>query len=386
MKPSLTGNIPSLTPLRGIAALLVAVFHFQSYLLRFVTKDESMFIDKCYLMVDLFFIMSGFLIMHVYKEQFAEKITLKAFKKFVLARFARIYPLHFITLILLVGLFYFESLKPKGLYDPGAIVSHIFLLHSFPLNREVTWNIPSWSISAEWWSYMLFPVLCLFLAKRKVQAIAIIFLGIVATYYAVLYVVPRHDIYDPAADKLHDLNVNYDYGFLRSIAGFMTGMLLYLLYGVDRVRSFFNSDILCGVCMLLIIFALHKAIPDIFLVPGFALLILTLTCNKGKITTGLNNKTLHFLGDISYSIYLIHFLFIIFIEMVAYKFGYRYHSELIFPFFKGAALCILYLLLLIVLSAVSYHIIEKPCRNYINRKWQANNFELQKVQGSLKDA
>lgn len=363
MKPTTT-NISSLTPLRGIAALGVAVFHFQVYLLRFVTKDQSMLIDKGYLMVDLFFIMSGFLIMHVYKEDFVQQITLKKFKKFILARFARIYPLHFFTLLLLIGLFLIKSIKPGGIYDPRAILSHVFLLHSFPLNSELTWNVPSWSIGAEWWAYILFPVLCLLLYRYTRLGVIFVILCIVASYILLLFYVPGHRIYN--ADSL---DITFDYGFLRGIAGFMTGMLLYLVYGFNWIKRIFNSDLICGAYILLVLFALHKGIPDIYFVPGFSILILLLTINTGKISLAFNNRAFTFLGEISYSVYMIHFLLIIFIQMMLYTLGYRSHSESIMPFLKGFSFCLLYLLILGVLSSISYHILEKPCRKYINQKW-----------------
>ncbi|MGC4102568.1 acyltransferase family protein [Ferruginibacter sp.] len=369
MKPRVS-NISSLTPLRGIAALGVAVFHFQIYFVRFLQKDQSMLIDKLYLMVDLFFIMSGFLIMHVYKDDFAERISKISFRKFIVARFARVYPLHFITLVMLVLLFYVESLRPRGFYEPDAIASHIFLLQSFPLNKELTWNVPSWSISAEWWSYMLFPLICLFLSRKKKLAIPLMLLVIVAAYTAILFYIPRTDVTPEEAKTMRpNLDVNFDYGFLRSIAGFMSGMLLYLLYSYDAVKKFFSSDIFCAVFILLLLAAMHFGVDDIYFIPGFAVLILLLTSNTGKITTVFNNRVLNFLGDISYSVYLVHFLLIIFIEMVMYKFGYRFHGEIDLSFFKGAAYCAGYVLLLIGISTLSYRIIEKPCRKYFNKKW-----------------
>src|SRR5579872_5949172 len=96
--------ISNLTPLRGIAALLVAVFHFEMAIARFVPAQHTMFFEKCYLMVDLFFIMSGFIIFHVYKEYFQSAIRKAALKKFFVARFARIYPLHIFSLALLITL------------------------------------------------------------------------------------------------------------------------------------------------------------------------------------------------------------------------------------------------------------------------------------------
>src|ERR1017187_3429792 len=96
--------LSNLTPLRGIAALLVAVFHFEMAIARFVPAQQTMFFEKCYLMVDLFFVMSGFLILHVYGDSFMLSITKANLRKFIVARFARIYPLHCFSLMLLVVL------------------------------------------------------------------------------------------------------------------------------------------------------------------------------------------------------------------------------------------------------------------------------------------
>ena len=57
--------LSNLTPLRGIAALLVAVFHFEMVAARFVPATTTLFLEKSYIMVDLFFIMSGFIMLHV---------------------------------------------------------------------------------------------------------------------------------------------------------------------------------------------------------------------------------------------------------------------------------------------------------------------------------
>lgn len=361
-------NIVSLTPLRGIAASLVAVFHFQIYFLRFVQPGQSMFIDKCYLMVDLFFIMSGFLIMHVYKEQFSERISVAAFKKFLTARFARIYPLHFITLLLLVVLFYIKLRDEAGLYNPAAITTHIFLLHSFRLHDDLTWNIPSWSISAEWWSYVFFPVLCLFLSRFKKTGVAIIALLSVTAYLLILFVLPRTGAL-PGAGWKNTLDVTYDYGFVRSIGGFMLGMLLYMAYAKEAVRKLFSSDILAVIFVLLLLTAMHKGLPDILFIPGFAILILVLTSNTGYISKWFNNKPLTYLGDISYSVYLIHFLLITLLHLEAYSLREVIHLKSSTTFFYGLGICTLYFAVLVGLSALSYNIIEKPLRKWINQKW-----------------
>src|SRR5580692_1684989 len=96
-----TSYISNLTPLRGIAALLVAVFHFEMAICRFVPAATTMFFEKSYLMVDLFFVMSGFIMLHVYGSSFSytsgdgfrQALRRASLRKFFVARFARTYPL-----------------------------------------------------------------------------------------------------------------------------------------------------------------------------------------------------------------------------------------------------------------------------------------------------
>src|SRR5579871_3338787 len=100
--PSKAQYLSNLTPLRGIAALLVAIFHFEMAIARFVPASTTMFFEKSYLMVDFFFVMSGFIILHVYGGDFKYTVAKGSLKKFFVARFARIYPLHFFSLALLI--------------------------------------------------------------------------------------------------------------------------------------------------------------------------------------------------------------------------------------------------------------------------------------------
>ena len=76
-------NIPNLTPLRGFAAMAVVLFHFNEILVLFVTQELTMLLRKCYLMVDLFFIMSGFIMLHVYGASFTNSIQQHTFWTFI---------------------------------------------------------------------------------------------------------------------------------------------------------------------------------------------------------------------------------------------------------------------------------------------------------------
>jgi hypothetical protein len=90
--------LAALTPLRGIAALLVVVFHAGIFIGPLVDPAASGLIGHGWLWVDFFFVLSGFILTHVYGGYFQEKVTWSSYKKYLLARFARVYPLHLVTL------------------------------------------------------------------------------------------------------------------------------------------------------------------------------------------------------------------------------------------------------------------------------------------------
>ncbi|HLY71987.1 MAG TPA: acyltransferase, partial [Puia sp.] len=305
--PHKTEYISNLTPLRGIAALLVAVFHFEMAIGRFVPASTTLIFEKSYLMVDLFFVMSGFIMLHAYGDNFKQAITKNALREFLVARFARIYPLHFFSLMLLVGLVIIFS--PAGTYPnniefPAAIPTNIFLLQSFYIHKIFTWNIPSWSISAEWTAYLLFPLLALFLAKKRKLSVVVLIVFIFAAYLSIMYLLPRKNPMYPSIPVPHNVNTTYDYGFLRGIAGFITGMLIYLLYQAQNMRNIFRKDIFALLSILLLITALHFGISDGFVIVLFAAIVFCFACNNGYVHNVCNNVVMQYLGLISYSIYL----------------------------------------------------------------------------------
>jgi peptidoglycan/LPS O-acetylase OafA/YrhL len=366
--------LSNLTPLRGIAALLVAVFHFEMAIARFVPASITMFFEKSYLMVDLFFVMSGFIIYHVYRESFGNAIRKMDLRKFMVARFARIYPLHLFTLLLLVILVLWvlpPATQSPAIEDPGAILTNLFLLQSYGIHKIYTWNIPSWSISSEWAAYLLFPVLALFIGKNKRIGPVLLSLFVLAAYLSIMYLLPRKNPFNPAIPVPHNINTTYDYGFLRGIAGFITGMLIYLFYRLDRVKKIFQKDGPAILILGLMIIALHFAVNDLVLVFLFAALVLGFACNQGGLHRVCNNRVLQYLGNISYSIYLMQ----IFLQ-VPFAHGLRLPAVTGFgrgkqniDFSSGLLYCILYLLLLVGISSITYYFIERPCRRFINQAW-----------------
>jgi len=362
--------LSNLTPLRGLAAIWVIVFHFQALVVQFILPQQTQLLEKGYLMVDLFFIMSGFIICHVYQESFRTGITPSHFKRFIVARFARIYPLHFITLAFCVIII--AAVKGwNPIDDPKAIPTNLLLIHSFGIHKIFTWNIPSWSLSAEWWSYMVFPLSIVFIHKRKRLAMMILGFLVLTAYLAIMFWIPRHDPFDPAAIVPHNLDVTYDYGFLRGLAGFSAGMILYKLYEEGLWNKLFQKDLTAFLLIITLLLCFHFGVNDGFCIILFIAIVYSFTLNKGRLHILCNNKILQYLGNISYSIYLSSvFLFIWFFFGVIKLPGVKYlqHSATT-NFWTGLGYCLVFLILHIGVSSVTYYKIEKPCRKYINAKW-----------------
>lgn len=366
--------LSSLTALRGIAALLVAVFHFEMAAARFVPADQTMFFEKCYLMVDLFFIMSGFIMLHVYSDQFQDKIQASTLKNFLVARFARIYPLHLFSLLLLVVIVRWLTdwgNPPILLEQPSDILPNILLLHSFGFTKIYSWNIPSWSISAEWAAYLLFPIIAICINKKKAVSILLFAVLVLAAYYSIMYVLPRKNPINPAIPVPHNLNTTFDYGYIRGIAGFTTGILIYLAYELQAIRKAFSSDLISVFIILGIIVSMHFSLNDGITVSLFAVLVLSFTANSGRIAKICSGKILQFLGNISYSIYLMQ----IFLQepfshgiYLPGTIGIGRGKQNI-DFSSGMLYCIIYLILLVLISYVTYQWVERPSRKFINRIW-----------------
>ncbi|MBW9064771.1 acyltransferase [Rhizobium herbae] len=149
----------ALESLRGFAAIAVALHHFRYGSL----LSENTFIRHSYLMVDFFFVLSGFVIALSYANRLASPADLASFQR---RRFWRLYPLHLFTLLAFLGIeclkYIFEQKTGIASNSPAFVVSDssAFLANVFLLQGVVLahpgFNIPSWSISVEFWTYLIF--------------------------------------------------------------------------------------------------------------------------------------------------------------------------------------------------------------------------------------
>jgi len=370
----------NLTPLRGLAAIWVAVFHFKGSILIFSYISWTRAMDKGYMMVDLFFIMSGFIIRHVYGESFSRQLTWANLKKFFVARAARIYPLHLFTLLCLVAVVWWQG-DWNIVNDPAAIPTHLLLLHSFGIQKIYTWNRHSWSLSAEWAAYVVFPVLALFLGRKVRLAYLVLPLCIIMSYISLLYWLPPAGFGNRTRLLLHELDVTYDYGFLRGIAGFTLGMLLYKAYSNEKIRLFFSRDSAALTFILLTVFFMHEEVNDLLLIFSFTGLVFSFAANCACLHRVCSFRATQFIGKVSYSIYLIQGLVTMLFMACLQLPGIR---QVVPPIYTASLLpaslyMLAYLTFLVGLSAITYYGLENPCRNFINRTFVAREKRRPKV-------
>ena len=297
-------KILSLESLRGLAALCVALFHYPS--------TSFLFFRNGYQGVYFFFILSGFVISLNYSNKI---ITVKDLINFQIKRFYRLYPLHFFTLFLVLFVqitkyfvIYYSSLDHgtnhySDWYSFKNFVANLFLIQSIFNNFYIfSWNASSWSISAEFYTYILFGFLFLIFKKYKFLPIAI--------FAYIIYNIN----YFSSAKIFNDQ-------FFICIYDFSLGYFCYCLYKRSHFKLNNFSSIFFLTLLLVVIlyyeniFYQHK---EIF----FSLIILytVLLKDTTKVYRFLNSKFLVFLGTISYSFYLIHelviYLFIQFCKFV----------------------------------------------------------------------
>lgn len=180
-------NYAALMGLRAILAYLVVLRHISPLL---PLGEFDRLIKSGFRAVDVFFILSGFILAHTYSETFRTNVSWQSYLAFLQNRLARIYPVHLITLFIAIALFlisvfvFHKIQRDIGTIYPGPLLANILLIHAwFPSIGAP--NAPSWSISAEWFAYLLCPILLVGLRRVPILvkiAIAICAIGVPETF------------------------------------------------------------------------------------------------------------------------------------------------------------------------------------------------------------
>lgn len=343
-------DLRALTALRFIAAMWVALFAFWPNL---DVGGLPNIVAKGYLGVELFFVLSGFILCHVYLQPHGEKRF--SYKGFLWARIARVYPLHIATLVG-VGALAFGALA-AGMSVDGNILSwaslpaNLTMMHAWGLAPVAGWNHPSWSISAEWFAYLSFPAFA-------VVAWAMRHRPLVAIGGAVAFLAGLYAVFEPLAGfPLTQATIAW--GALRIVPCFLLGCALYLLFRRSPLKTPWLGAF---AAVLLIAISATLTLPDAVTVTLFGLLILSLASLANDKAGWLASKPAVYLGEISYSVYMV----VVPWKLLAVNVAARLTDagpDKTLPLFAW----LLVMAGLPVVAAISYHLVEYPARRALRR-------------------
>lgn len=286
-----------LTGVRFFLALGVVLFHYQLYWT--LPAESAGLLNRARLGVDVFFILSGFILTHVYLQGDGSL----NYRRFLAARFARIYPAHLFILLAMLGLVLAAPLFGVGLepgrFNPADFAGTLLLVQAwFPRETLALWNGPAWSLSAEWFAYLAFPAyaaLALRLRARPwviIGLAAIVFVAIDAFYRAQFgRVLPR------AEDSM---------GILRIVPEFLYGIGLYSLG--QRWTPSPRISILSALATTATLLSLMQfGADDRLIVAAAGPFILSLALlEKARVPTFLSHPVALFAGEASFALYLVH--------------------------------------------------------------------------------
>ncbi|WP_131197026.1 acyltransferase family protein, partial [Lichenihabitans psoromatis] len=169
-------EIKALTGLRGFAAMAVVIYHFSVGVWPLKT-----FFDHCYLAVDLFFVLSGFIIASTSGEVFTTSLSGREYGKFVAKRLGRIYPLYLVTTLVAIAMV--ALIGDRWQIEPVSLISNLLMIQGWGIAES--FDSPGWSISVEMAAYILFPPLMLFLHKARPAAYYISFVLCIVGLFAI---------------------------------------------------------------------------------------------------------------------------------------------------------------------------------------------------------
>jgi len=361
-------EIRPLNGLRGIAALSVAMGHYQIGNLLPVFANFTWWQGAA---VDLFFCLSGFTMCLAYRAAEADRLPLR---NYLVARVARIYPLYLLTIVACNFIAHRPTIATER--------QHHVIIWDFIRQMTMTnaWSVistgshsnsPAWSVSVEFFCYLfVFPAL--FYVSRRMLRLGwrmrlILSTVLIAGSYYVFVNYFDWRIFSCGRDPHCGIpEIAYSVNLLRGVLGFTAGWVVYASFlSRDRLwasASRYADLITLGVLALLMA-GVTGFLPVQLMVFGFPLLILGVSSGRSLTSRFLSWGPVHYLGNISYSVYLLHEPWLDFGTFRAGLFGFHPTDSLSSSVVLVGGM--------IAVSVLSYHAVELPLRRIIRAAWQA---------------
>lgn len=355
-------DIKSLTSLRFFAAFWVLALHYTNHMPNRFADSTGLF-QSGKLGVEFFFILSGFILTHVY----VERIEAGRFDSwdFVRRRLARLYPIHLVTFLMVFA--YWAAGQSIGLkfrvpqaYSLDSILPNLLLVHAWGFTDLMSWNYVSWSISAEWFAYLLFLPLSLAAIRSRLSPKALV--GAAVAFFLVLYAAAPTLVGRPLT------HLTYDFAFLRILPEFFLGIALYhLSRGFDLPARLALPLVLAAAGGVLLI--AHWQVGDALAVLLLGLVIFgAASLERQGRGRWLKHPALVYLGEISYALYMVHgIVFIVCFKLLHLVAG---PEATLTVWLLGP----LALMLAFANAMLAHHWIELP-----GRRWMVRHLELPSV-------
>ena len=354
----------SLTAMRGVAALLVAFFHLRYGIMGVPLFDyyvfKLRFAGRGYLWVDFFFILSGFVLAYRYRDVCRE-LNVRVYWNFIWHRFARIWPLHLVTLI--VALFYLGYKHGIPFLAPSAVVANLFLVHGWGHYFPPPLNFPSWSLSGEWGAYLILPLYLFVVGRVRSRAIHILLVGALMAGLVEYAKAFGHGTLDLLRERG---------GLMRCLFQVGMGVSLFQLHdliktqnpmregkGASVLPKLFDATAALSFIAIFVIFTYTN--NDLYFVPLAGALIFCLSLSEGPFSKFLSLRPMVLLGEISFSIYMLHAFVVWFFQDIPAAFKAEQ------GFGTGTLLLLSEFVLVLVMSYASFRIIEQPAHRILVR-------------------
>ena len=372
-----TSRFEALDAWRGICALLVAFLHAPFYDL---VRDAA-WLDNLQFCVDVFFVLSGFVLMHGMGTRLA---TGAEVQRFAVVRFGRLWPLHAVVLavFVLIETARFIAarhgdgpafvLAPFGQgRTPGDILDNVLMIQAIGPTGALSWNFPAWSIAVEFWTSLVFAaIVWTFGARRPLPFLVLALAGGLALYAL-----------SPSTPLVIER-----WGLLRCLCDFSVGCLACQLRGLLRPPRIGATTLELAVTALALGFvAFVRPGPVGFLAPVlFGAFVLVFSFERGAVSRWLRAPALQRLGRWSFSIYMLHILVFEVVRSSAHVVESRIGRPLLVAHGDGQVIStgshtLDFALTLAVLgfgvvplAALSYRTVEQPALAFV-KAWAGRN-------------
>jgi peptidoglycan/LPS O-acetylase OafA/YrhL len=354
--PARKPQLPALTGVRTLLAVNIMLFHFTPPHMQLLYP----LINNSYVFVGFFILLSGFVLSYNY----ADRPRLVK-RDFWVARFARLYPIYLLSLVLFWNMLLLEyHVRPAGQFWAGVILTPLLLQGWSPL-LATFWNTVAWTLTCEAALYFAFPWIVKLPWPKTAGKLAALLLGI-----WVLGLVPHalYMVFNP--DHLPGPADRYSYGlWLRAlkytpaayVCTFLAGVTLAKLQSTLRITARQRTMIAAGSLLSIAVFFATAVtrVPYILmhgglLVPVFSALVIGLS-GHNIFATAFSVRPLMLLGQASYALFLLHFNFINLLR--EHHVPERLHLAAYDPWVSYAAT--------LVLAIAAMYLVERPGRNLI---------------------